>query len=100
MRFDDCCIGRVVTSPRRDIWEVIDLAVLEEDRLRGRRLSNDHLPASQSNRGCADADTTLPAPGCKRAVLDEDRGVGGGEGGEERLGRCPRCRGKGLANRT
>ena len=100
MRFDDRRIRRVIASPRRDVGEGIDLTILDEDRLRGRRLGDDDLPASQRNRGRADADAALPAPGGEWAVLGHDRRVGGGEGGDERLGRCPRCRGKRLADRA
>src|SRR5918995_2779623 len=62
MRFSDCRFRRVIPSPRRDIGEGIDLAILDEDRLRRRRLGNDDLPASQRNGGRADADAALPAP--------------------------------------
>ena len=96
MRFDERRVRRVIAPPRRDIREGIDLTILDEDSLRWRRLGDDDLPASQRNGGRADADAALPAPGGKWAVLGHDRHVGGGEGGAERLGRCPRCRGKGL----
>ena len=47
MRLDEC-IRRVIASPRRDVGEGIDVAILNEDSLRRRRLGDDDLPAASA----------------------------------------------------
>ena len=90
----------VVAPPRGDIRKGVDLAVLNQNRLRRGSLGEDDLAAGQGYGRRADANLAGPSSRGERPVFRDDRGVGGGECGEERLRRRAGRRRKRLLERA